>query len=390
MDQDNVTFSSADMKDLYNEVFSKSDVVKEELNEQASELDIATKVTDDENETVKDNVKTDVEGLDTDDLPWETDDAEGLDKEEDKPTTESDDLDDDVEDLEELKKLELSEKWRQKRLNKELDKRKAAEEENARLKAELESLRKPTEPKAPTPKPVYENPKTIDEYVGNLIFQDPIIIELTKKEQYIKSHKHEFADMGEYADALSSIQTDLKTEIKFKDREIREYIAKEQYSQQSQELDIEKTYNQKIESVKELYPHVTKAKDELNKIADKLHIEIRRALVMDENSGELTWALGSSKKNMNYLLEASKTAETNGRLPIDAIKFIGRLSSEINKGKVPDDTDVRIAKGAKGLEDKVLPKTIKQRPGRSNDENDPVQWAKAVREGKIKAPSWLM
>lgn len=250
----------------------------------------------------------------------------------------------------------------------------------------MESLRKPVieEPKRPVVKPIYENPKTIDEYVGNLIFQDPRIIELANKEQYIRSHKEEFADMGEYADALSSIQTDLKTEIKFKDREVREQLSREQSNQEAEEIAIGKNYDQKIESVKELYPNVNKAKDELNKVADKLHIEIRRALVMDENSGELTWALGSSKKNINYLLEASNLANKTGRLPIDAIKFIGRLSSEITKDKIVDDTDVRIAK-----QDKVLPKTIKQRPGRSNDENDPVQWAKAVKEGKIKLPDWL-
>lgn len=373
MDDNNVTFSSADMKDLYNDIFPKvSDVVNEVVDEQteSSELDIATKVTEEDDKVV------DVEESD---LPWNDD------TDEDKETITTDE-DNDDEDEEELKKLELQEKWRLKRLNKELDKRKAAEEENARLKAELESLRKPVieEPKRPVVKPIYENPKTIDEYVGNLIFQDPRIIELANKEQYIRSHKEEFADMGEYADALSSIQTDLKTEIKFKDREVREQLSKEQSSQEAEEIAIGKNYDQKIESVKELYPNVNKAKDELNKVADKLHIEIRRALVMDENSGELTWALGSSKKNINYLLEASNLANKTGRLPVDAIKFIGRLSSEITKDKIPDDTDVRIAK-----QDKVLPKTIKQRPGRSNDENDPVQWAKAVKEGKIKLPDWL-
>lgn len=378
MDDNNVTFSSADMKDLYNEVFAGSVVVKEEPKEQPSELDIATKVTEDIDDTEPGTKKEESDDKETDDLPWDTEDDEEDKKEE--PV--------DEEDEEELKKLELSEKWRQKRLNKELDKRKAAEEENARLKAELESFRKPVreESKTETTKPIYENPKTVDEYVGNLIFQDPVIVELAKREQYIKSHKDEFADMGEYADALSSIQTDLKTEIKFKDREIREYLSREQNNAYTEEKKIEDTYTKKIESVKELYPQVLKAKEELTKVAGQLHVEIRRALVMDENSGELTWALGSSKKNINYLLEASKMAETNGRLPIDAIKFIGRLSSEINKGKDVGtvDADVRNVK-----DDKVLPKTIKQRPGRANDENDPVQWAKAVREGKIKAPEWL-
>lgn len=379
MDDNNVTFSSADMKDLYNEVFAGSDVVKEDIKT-TSELDTATEVTKKEVEfdfeDEKDEKKEVETKEDTDDLPWD-------DEEDEKKEEESEDPDE-----EELKKLELSEKWRQKRLNKELEKRKAAEEELTKLKAELETLRVPgtnePKPKDNGPKPIYQNPKNIDEVVGNLIFQDPVIIELAKKEQYIKDHQDEFANMGEYANALISIQSDLKTEIKFKDKEIREYLKNEQTNQVTEESKIAETYEKKVESVKEQYPQVIKAKEELTKIADKLHIEIRRALVMDENSGELTWALGSSKKNMSYLLEATKTAELNGRLPIDAIKFIGRLSAEINKNKIPDDTDVRLAK-----EEKTLPKTIKQRPGRSTDENDPVQWAKAVREGKIKAPEWL-
>lgn len=365
MENENVTYSSDDMKALASEIFSDSDVVKEEL-------DIATKDTNDDIEDKKE------EQVEEDDLPWSEDD--------DKNDDVEDNDDEKDEDEEEFKKLELNERWRTKRLNKEIEKRNAIEQEMLRLKEEVESYKKSTQTTKEQKIPNINDKEAIVDF----IFSDKTIQELAQKVEYIKNHQHEYATMGEYANALLPLETELRTEIKFKEREIQEQYKKEQEQkaiQESKAKENEKKiyddFTKKISDAKSVYPNIERARNELDNISDKLNVDIRRAIVFDENVGDITWMIGSSKKNMNFLIEASKKAEETGIFPIEAIKFIGNLSYEANKSKPKAlDTSERLE------EKKQLPKIVTSK-SKSKESDDPVEWAKNIMTGKTKIPDWL-
>ena len=72
------------------------------------------------------------------------------------------------------------------------------------------------------------------------------------------------------------------------------------------------------DALKETYPQIDKARAAIEANADKLHVDIRRALLLDEHKGELTWAIGSSRKNLQYLIEESALASRTGQTPIGA------------------------------------------------------------------------
>lgn len=282
-------------------------------------------------------------------------------------------------DEETFKKLEAEEKWRTKRLNKEIEKAKAAEAESARLKAELEALKGGKQAPETTPQQDIQ----IDEvkFKEALIAEDPYIKSLHEKVEYIKSVKESFSDMGSYADALLEAQSELKSEIKDRKREFINY-QKQTQAQQNQDVNqILNDFNTKVESVKENYPMIDKAKALIESKAAELHVDIRRALLTDEHAGELTWTIGASKKNLEFLIEASKVATKTGQSPIDALKMMGRWSSEISSGKPSNSTEAPKKAPVKPV---GVPKTIRTNPVANHDEMDPYEYASKLLSGKIK------
>lgn len=281
-------------------------------------------------------------------------------------------------DEETFKKLEAEEKWRTKRLNKEIEKAKAAEAETARLKAEIEALKSGKEAPATTAPEI-----KIDEvkFKEALIAEDPYIKELNDKVEYIKSMKESFSDMGAYADALLDAQSELKSEIKDRKREFINYQKQEQAAQNQGVNQILNDFNAKVESVKENYPMIDKAKALLESKAADLHVDIRRALLTDEHAGELTWTIGASKKNLEFLVEASKVATRTGQSPIDALKMMGKWSSEIASGKPAAGTE---APKKAPVKPAGVPKAIKSKPVATTDDMDPYEYATKLLSGSIK------
>lgn len=295
---------------------------------------------------------------------------------EEKKEEKSDDPDDEV-----LKKLELEEKWRVKRLNKEIEKTRAAEAEAARLKAEMEALkagRGSQEQKQEQP----ANQQFDDaKFAQALVAEDPHIKALHEKVEYIKGMKESFEDMGAYADALLDAQSELKSEIKDRKREFLEYQRQVAQTQVQSGNKILEEFGAKIESAKEAFPMVDKARELLESRAGELHVEIRRALLTDENAGELTWAIGSSKKNLQYLIEASQIATKTGTLPIDAIKMMGKWSSEIKGAKGTGESSVPKKVPTKPA---GVPKDIRSKPVANHDDMDPYEYATKLLSGKIR------
>lgn len=314
---------------------------------------------------------TPIEEVEENDNPFE--DEVNEDKNED-PSNEEVDPDEET-----FRKLELEEKWRTKRLNKEIEAKKAAEQELAKAKAELEELRSSKQtPKETQPEIQIDDAK----FKEALIEQDPYIKSLHDKVEYIKGMKESFSSMGEYADALLDAQSELKSEIKDRKREFIAYQKEAQAQQANGVNEILNNFNNKVESVKENYPMIDKAKALIESKASELHVEIRRALLTDENAGELTWTIGASKKNLEFLVEASKIATKTGTLPIDAIKMMGRWSSEIANSKSSNKAPEAPTKAP--VKPAGVPKSIKSKTAPSNDDMDPYEYASKLLSGKIK------
>lgn len=278
------------------------------------------------------------------------------------------------EDDETFKKLELEEKWRTKRLNKEIEAKKQAEAEAQKLKAELEDLKK----NGSVQKPADDDVKFDDaKFKQALIEGDAEIRELQNRVEQIKNSKDSYDTMGEYADALAEAQADLKIEIKDRKRDFMEYQKQSQANQNNEVSKILDVFNSKVEALKEDIPMIDKAKALIEDRAADLHVDIRRALLTDDNAGELTWAIGSSKKNLEFLVQASKIAERTGQSPVDALKMMGKWSTEIEHSK-----------STKAVKEPIkpvgVPKTLRSKPVAHHDDMDPYEYASKLLSGKIK------
>lgn len=317
---------------------------------------------------------------------------------EDTPAPETDDEDDDTpwgsddtvvddpnagdEDTEEFAKLEASEKWRVKRLNKEIEAKKAAEAEAAALKAELEALKsgkeKPAETEDKAPR------FDAQEFEQVLREHDPYIKALHERIELVKSNKDKFETMADYADALTELTAEYKSEIKDRKREYNEHQRAQASTVQQTETKIVNDFYSAIDSLKEVYPQIEKARDVINANADKLHVDIRRALLLDEHKGELAWAIGSSKKNLQYLIEESAIAARTGQTPIGALKLLGKMSDEVGTVKKPASVAAPQAP-VQRTKPAGVPKTMKARaPNGTYEDMDPYTWATKVARGEIK------
>lgn len=365
---DKIGIRGVEVKDM-NEEFDYSNI---DLNSAAKELygdvtpttPVAPKTEETPVETTENEVETE-----ENDNPFE-DDAE----------TKVDETPEEVDpDEETFKKLEAEEKWRTKRLNKEIEAKKAAEAETARLKAEIEALKGGKQATETAPQQDIQIDET--RFKEALIAEDPYIKSLHEKVEYIKSVKESFSDMGAYADALLDAQSELKSEIKDRKREFINYQRQVQTQQNQGVNQILNDFNAKVESVKENYPMIDKAKALLESKAAELHVDIRKALLTDENAGELTWTIGASKKNLEFLIEASKIATRTGQSPIDALKMMGKWSNEIASGKPAAGTE---APKKAPVKPAGVPKSIKSKTVANHDDMDPYEYASKLLSGKIK------
>lgn len=321
--------------------------------------------------------ETDTEVQDDDDSPWGSDDKPAK-------TAEDDDDEDEVklksDEPEYLKQKAINESWKAKRIEKEL---KAAKEELAKFRSAQSQVQE-----APKVAPVQIAPEIpqhirakIKDNLDHIIFSDPEMIELANKEAEIKKNVNNYETLGDYAEAL----TDIQTEFKSKHLAARQYM--QQYNEQVKQTEnanvakIMDDFTSKVNAVKDQYPQVEKAVEYLNKNADKLHIEVRRALLLDENAGELAWHLGSSKKAMDLLIKSSEVATKNKSIPTDALMYIGELKGRIKSKTTEAPAESTVHKPA-------VPKVIKSSQSNVGKDmpEDLLKWGKQAREGKVKMP----
>lgn len=300
------------------------------------------------------------------DLKWDEEDDTGAGEPEDKAPDQQDD--------DELAKIEEKNKWMKGRLAPVKDKLSRAEQEVAALRAENEALK--------SGRPAQQAPVQEAQDLESYVNQQPVIVELNSR----------LAELDKQADSLTEkqyidIKLELLSELKLQKRDIVGAVQNH-YAQQHQQIakteeKIFSDYTSTVLAAKEEYPDIDKALDRLNKNAGNLDLEIRRSLIFEGDkinpiAADLVNIIGNDKKAMGYLIAQTKLAKQTGRVPTQAIEYIGRLKARIqsDKSSSMEAPDVGVSQRRSGM-----PKEV-----RTHSATEPVDlqaWAReAVKSGK--------
>ena len=280
-----------------------------------------------------------------------------------------------------LQAIEEKNKWMKGRLAPVKEKLTKAEQELERLRQENEALKSG---RAPAPEvPTAPAPTTVDEYVNS----HPAVKDLEAKLAALKEQadKGEITE-GDYVDQRTDILTDVKVIKRDIVNSIRANQAQQQYAVQQQEAKIEKDFHDAVFQKKDEYPEIDKAYNRVLKNAQHLDINIRASLILDpagskvnEDVGDLVNIIGNDKEAMGYLIAQSKIAAKTGRVPVQALEYLGRLKARVAAEKAasessePPDVDAQVTRVRKP----GLPRVIRATP---NNEGvaDLSSWAKAA------------
>lgn len=283
---------------------------------------------------------------------------------------------------EELKAIEERNKWMKHRLAPVKDKLTKAEQELEKLRQENAQLKGTSKPPEATPAPTVQAPANT---INDLVERDPSVIALATEFHALEGK--EGVTNGELMLAASR----LNTRRELLAATIQQNIAAQTQAVQKAEKAIIDDLQKGIAEKKEVYPDIDLAYKRINNNTEHLHIDIRRALLMDDNGDkvselapDLIHAIGTDKEALGYLIAQSKLATNQKRTPVAALEYIGRLKANIQKPDAPSVAPDLVASAPR------KPSVGFPRKVRSTPVSDPVDlnaWAtKAVKEGK--AP-WL-
>lgn len=314
------------------------------------------------------------DSVDDPDLKWDEDEVTEDKEPEDKAPDQQDDA--------ELAAIEEKNKWMKGRLAPVKEKLSKAEQELAALRAENEAL-KSGKPAQSQPE-VQNQAQDLDAFVNS----QPAVVALQAKLKELDEKADNLTEK-EYIDQKLELLSDLKIEKREIANAVKQYHNQQHQQLAQVEAKIVDDYTSVVMAKKEEYPDIDKALDRINKNAQNLDTEIRRSLVFEGDAinplaGELVNIIGNDKKAMGYLIAQSKLAKQTGRIPTQAIEYIGRLKARIQSEKNASSME------APDVEETVT--AAKQRkPGvpkevRSHSASEPVDlqaWAQeSIKAGK--------
>ena len=304
------------------------------------------------------------------DMKWD-DESEEEDSHPENPNKAPDEQDD-----EDLKKLEERNKWMKHRLTPAIERAKKAEEEAAKLKAELDAIKGGKAPEA-TQKPA-EQPKDLNAFIETV----PEVVALNEKLKALNENADNMTE-GEYIDARLEILSDLKITKREIARQVTEYQQNQERAVREAEAKIETDWKNTVLAKKEDYPEIEKAYNRVVKNAENLHTEIKRVLVLDGDAinplaGDLVNIIGNDKKAMSYLIAESKLAAQTKRFPVKAIEYIGRLKARIESEKSsngPEAPDIEETMSRAPSRKAGLPREVRQTSSNEGAPKDMLKWA---------------
>ena len=297
-----------------------------------------------EREGTPDEVETTVDtDTGSDDDSGDTGDTGGSDKSEGdekfKPwelAKKEDPAEDDV--PEEFKQMELQDKWRVNRLNKEINAKKEAQERAAAIERELHELRAKIQ--APTPQE-QEKPQTADD-----------LVDISKYPNTEEGAKQYIADLRAKERELAGQEAVAQIERNFAQREYQRAV-------QAQNEQMAQAFDGRIKAAAERNPEVTEAVSFLDQYADHLDVNVLREIMLDEHAGELIHEMVTNKAKLTQLFKGDPAA-TIRMMAKESAKIELHKEQEAGKGgatfRVPASTPPE--EQAKSLT-KMVPKTAK-------------------------------
>lgn len=194
---------------------------------------------------------------------------------------------------------------------------------------------------------------------------------------------NKFETMQDYVNALAEAK--VKAALKLNQQE---QLKQEQESAaKAYEQEVGSSFEQKVQLAAQANPDLPKAVEHLNKLAQYIPLEVRHALITDENAAQLAWDIATNQELLDYVMKQN---------PINSIKVLAKLSAKYDP--VDDKAETVISTVASGKPIAFTP-TAKQPPkvpnvpksgagNKSSDNMSPAQYWKAYNAGKVDKKPW--
>ncbi len=195
-----------------------------------------------------------------------------------------------------------------------------------------------------------------------------------------KPDPSKFATMQEYLDAL----TEARVNAALKAAEQNRLKAEQEHAETAYVQEIVGSFEQKVQIAAQANPDLPKAVEHLNKMAQYIPVEVRQALLTDENAAQLAWEIATNQELLDYVCAQN---------PVNSIKVLAKLSAKYDVDEAP-------AKGATSAPTKPTAFTpAKQAPkvpnvpksgtgtNASNQLTGKKYW-EALKAGKITKKPW--
>lgn len=137
-----------------------------------------------------------------------------------------------------------------------------------------------------------------------------------------KPDPSKFATMQEYLDAL----TEARVNAALKAAEQNRLKAEQEHAETAYVQEIVGSFEQKVQIAAQANPDLPKAVEHLNKMAQYIPVEVRQALLTDENAAQLAWEIATNQELLDYVCMQN---------PVNSIKVLAKLSAKYDVDEAP-------------------------------------------------------
>lgn len=193
-----------------------------------------------------------------------------------------------------------------------------------------------------------------------------------------------FSTMQDYVNALA----EAKVQAALKANEQARLKAEAERAETAYVQEIVGTFEQKVQIAAQANPDLPKAVEHLNKLAPHIPVEVRQALLTDENAAQLAWEVATNQELLDYVIKQNS---------VNSIKVLAKLSAKYDVDESPATTakpapNAPVAFKASGTTAKPkIPSVPKAGTGSKNvDSLSPAEYYRQYANGKIDKKPWEM
>jgi flagellar biosynthesis GTPase FlhF len=191
-----------------------------------------------------------------------------------------------------------------------------------------------------------------------------------------------FSTMQEYINALA----EAKVQAALKLNEQSRLKAEQERAETAYVQEIVGSFEQKVQIAAQSNPDLPKAVEHLNKLASHIPVEVRQALLTDENAAQLAWEIATNQELLDYVCKQN---------PVNSIKVLAKISAKYDVDEAPAKTattasnaPVAFKAGGNTAKPKI-PAVPKTGAGSKNVDNlSPAEYYRQYVKGKIDKKPW--